>query len=103
VKKRMIIQYTVKSDRAAENQQFIEGVFAELHAANPAGIRYAAFKKADGVSFVHVVSVETETGDNPLQQVAAFQAFQAGIADRCVAPPVVAEIEEVGSYHVFGA
>jgi len=101
--KRMIIQYKVKPELAAENQQYIEKVFAGLHATRPEGIRYVSFKGEDGVTFVHMVSIETETGENPLTQSPEFQAFQAEIGERCAEQPVSMVIEEVGSYRVFGS
>ena len=61
-----IVRYTTKPERADENQALIERVFAELAAAAPDGLRYASFRLADGVSFVHVASVETDDGANPL-------------------------------------
>jgi hypothetical protein len=100
--KRIMVRYVVKPDRAAENRQFIENVFDELRRNSPAGLRYASFQQPDGVSFVHLVSIETDSGDNPLTQSPAFQAFQAGIKDRCQVQPVVTEIDEVGSYQFFG-
>ncbi len=101
--KRMIIQYKVKADLAAENQAYIERVFEELRATSPAGVRYVAFKASDGLPFMHVVSIETDSGENPLTLLPAFQAFQAGIRDRCEVQPVATALEEVGSYQVFGA
>jgi hypothetical protein len=101
--KRIMVRYVVKADRAAENRQFIENVFDELRRNSPAGLRYASFQQPDGVSFVHLVSIETDTGDNPLTQSPAFHAFQAGIKDRCEVQPVVTEIDEVGSYQFFGS
>lgn len=100
--KRMIVRYKVKADRAGENQQYVEKVFEELRRNVPSGLRYATFKQSDGVSFVHLVSIETATGENPLSQSPAFQAFQVGIKDRCEEQPVVTELEEVGSYQFFG-
>jgi hypothetical protein len=100
--KRMLIKYSVKPHLSAENQGYIERVFEELRASNMAGIRYVAFKAGDGLTFVHLVSIETDTGENPLEQSPAFQAFQAGIRDRCAEPPTVTVLEEVGSYRVFG-
>jgi hypothetical protein len=97
----MIIKYRVKEGRAAENQQYVERVFAELHNTSPAGIRYVTFKKDDGLTFVHLVSIETEAGDNPLTRLPAFQAFQAGIRDRCAEQPIAADLDEVGSYRFF--
>jgi hypothetical protein len=99
--KRMLVQYTVKPEKAAENQQFIEQVFAELRANAPKGIRYITFKGSDGVSFIHLVSLETETGENPLDQSPAFQAFQAGLGERFDVQPTFTALDEVGSYRVF--
>jgi len=99
--KRMIIQYKVKQGLADENQQYIERVFAELRANSPAGIRYVSFRERDGLTFVHLVSVETEAGENPLEQLPAFKAFQATVRDRCEIQPVSMMLDAVGSYRVF--
>lgn len=99
--KRMMIQYTVKSDRAAENQAYVEKVFAELRRNSPPGLRYATFKQPDNRTFMHLVSVEVEGGDNPLTQSDSFKAFQVGIKDRCEVQPVVTDLSVVGSYHFF--
>ena len=99
--KRMIVQYKVKPEMATENQQFIKRVFEELRATAPAGIRYIAFKGSDGVSFMHLVSLETETGENPLDQSPSFQAFQAGLSERFAEQPTFTTLDEVGSYRVF--
>lgn len=97
-----MVRYKVKADRAGENQQYIREVFEELRRNGPPGLRYASFKQSDGLTFVHIVSIETESGDNLLSQSPAFQAFQAGIKDRCEEQPVATDIEEVGSYGFFG-
>ena len=96
--RRVMVRYKTKPDRAGENEQYVEKVFQELLSSAPEGLRYATFKLADGVSFVHIASIETADGGNPLAQSRAFKAFQAGINDRCEEPPVVAELTEVGSY-----
>lgn len=100
--KRIIIRYKVKPDRTLENQAYIQKVFAELLSNSPAGLRYASFKASDSPTFFHIVSIETESGENPLSQSAAFKAFTANIADRCDEQPVATELEEVGSYRFFG-
>ena len=64
--KRMIIRYKVKANRAIENERYITGVFEQLKRENPSGLRYAAFKLDDGVSFVHIVSLEAADGSHPL-------------------------------------
>jgi len=99
--KRIMVRYKVKADRAAENEQFIREVFAELKADGPAGLRYAPFKLDDGVSFVHIASVETDDGANRLSQTAAFRSFQENIRDRCEEPPIAVELHQVGAYRLF--
>ena len=47
---------------------------------------------ADGVSFVHLSTTETEDGRNPLTEVEAFARFQEAIGERCDEPPVVTEL-----------
>jgi hypothetical protein len=96
--KRVMVRYKVKADRAGENQVLIETVFEELKDQRTSGLRYASFKLDDGVSFVHIASIETADDDNPLSRSAAFKAFQAEIKDRCVEPPVATELREIGSY-----
>jgi hypothetical protein len=96
----VIVRYRVKPDRAAENEQLVRAVYAELDESQPTGFHYATFKLDDGVSFVHLATQETD--ENPLVGVAAFQRFQADIRGRCDEPPVVTEVEVVGSYGFAG-
>jgi len=96
--KRVMVQYKVKSDRAAENEEFISNVFKELHQTNPDGLRYTSFKLEDGLSFVHIASIETDNGENPLSKSSAFKSFQEKIKDRCEKPPTVVDLHTIGSY-----
>lgn len=97
----VIVRYTVKPDRAEENELLVRAVYDELHRTEPAGLSYATLKLDDGISFVHIAA--TEDGQNPLAEVAAFKQFQQGIAERCDEPPVVSELAAIGSYRMFGA
>lgn len=76
----IVVRYTPKADRADENQQLVEAVFAELAETDPGGLRYATFRLADG-TFVHIANIEGD--ENPLGATAAFAEFQDGIGDRC--------------------
>ena len=91
----VLVRYRVKPDRVAENEELVRAVYAELAETRPAGFRYATFKLDDGVSFVHFA---LDDARNSLSGVAAFQRFQEGIRERCDEPPVVAELELVGTY-----
>jgi hypothetical protein len=92
----VVVRYTTRVDAADENQRLVEKVFAELAANDPGGLRYATFRLADGVTFVHVAFVEGD--DNPLSRTAAFAEFQRELGQRCVDPPVAADATLVGSY-----
>jgi hypothetical protein len=98
---RVMVRYKVKPESAAENEELARGVYEELQRTAPAGIRYATFKLDDGVSFVHLASVETEDGQNPLLNLDAFKEFQKDVRARCAEPPVVAELTEIGSFRLF--
>ena len=97
-----MVRYTVKPGEAGRNEELVRRVYGELRRDAPAGLRYATFVLEDGVSFVHVASVEAGEGPNPLQGVAAFREFQEGIGDRCDEPPTPVDLHEVGSYRFWG-
>jgi len=99
--RRVMVRYKVKADRAAENESYIKKVFEQLERERPAGIRYATFKLDDGVSFVHIASIQSTDGGNPLTELSAFKAFSAGVKERCVDPPVRVDLTEIGSYGFF--
>ena len=99
--KRVLVRYKVKPDRAADNEGYIRAVLQQLQDEAPAGLRYASFKLDDGLSFVHIASIETDDGSNPLGSLAAFKAFVSEIEDRCDEPPVAVDLNEIGSYRLF--
>ena len=96
--RRVMVRYKVKPDRAAENEALVRAVYEELARTQPAGLHYATFALEDGVSFVHLSTLDTEDGRNPLSEVEAFARFQEGIGDRCQEGPVVAPLREIGSF-----
>jgi hypothetical protein len=90
-----MVRYKVKPDQVGANEALVRAVYEELAERAPDGFRYGTFRLDDGVSFVHLA----EHGEgNPLPELEAFRRFQDGIADRCDEPPVVVELEEIGSY-----
>lgn len=93
----VVVRYRIKPERVAENERLIAAVFEELARTAPSNLRYASFKLADGVSFMHVASVDT-SGPHPLTSLATFQAFTRAIAERCDEPPVTSELTAIGRY-----
>jgi len=96
-----MVSYKVKPGRAAENERAAAAVYEALHAARPAGLRYATFRLEDGVSFVHIVAHSEADGSNALTSLPAFKAFAEGVRERCAEPPVRVELTEIGSYGFF--
>jgi hypothetical protein len=97
----LVVRYKVKPERVEENERLIERVYTELAESAPADFRYATFRLDDGVSFVHIASIETPDGSNPLRAISAFADFGRDIAERCDEPPVAQDCELVGSYGFF--
>lgn len=91
-----VVRYRTKPESAEENERLVRAVFAELAAQNPQGLRYAAFRLDDGVSFLHVALLDSD--ENPLTASAAFGEFQSGIKDRCAEGPTPADATVIGSY-----
>jgi hypothetical protein len=93
-----VLRYQAKPERAEENQQLIEAVFAELDGGELDGFTYKVFRLEDGVSFIHVWIEHDIAHPDSLQMVPAFQAFMADLVDRCDVPPVATDATVVGGY-----
>jgi hypothetical protein len=94
-----IIRYTTHPEHADENARLIRDVFAALADVKPDGVHYAAFRLDDEVSFVHIVTLDGDV--NPLNDLPAFQEFQANIMNRVAAPPVTVVTSVVGNYELL--
>ncbi len=98
--RRVVVRYRTKPERADENQKLVEAVFAALEQRQPDGLHYATFRLDDGVTFVHVATVTTADGTNPLDTTPEFALFTKDIAARCVDPPAAGPATLIGSYNV---
>jgi hypothetical protein len=96
VAKTVIVRYQSHPDSADENARLIEGVFSALATLGPEGFSYSAYRLDDGVSFVHVATLDGD--DNPLNGLPAFADFQRGLSERCAVPPSPSEASVVGTY-----
>ena len=98
--KKIIVRYKVKPESTEENKKLISKVFEELNSNAPDGLRYTSYVMADGVSFIHIASIETIDGTNPLNSSPSFKEFTKDLKDRCEEPPVATEVSVVGSYDI---
>jgi hypothetical protein len=98
--KRTVIRYKAKPEMADRNAELVAAVFAELKAAQPEGFRYMSLRLEDD-TFIHFVESAADDGSSPLPKLAAFTAFQSGIRDRCVEPPLPKGAAVVGNYRML--
>lgn len=98
--RRTVVRYKTKPEMAEENQRLIEKVFQELHAKSPDGVRYLALKLGDG-TFIHISMAETGESGTPLLRLAALQAFQSKVKERCVEGPRQDEATIIGNYRML--
>ena len=99
--KRVIVRYKIKADKAQDNIAYIQEVFKALDKSKPEGLRYTSFQMEDGLSFVHIASIETDDGSNPLSALSEFKAFTEDISSRCEEAPVASEANMIGNYRIF--
>jgi hypothetical protein len=97
-----LIRYKTKPEFADENQRLVEKVYEELGARDPGGVHYATVRLADGVTFLHLFTTDSDEGAKTLGSIAAFAEFQRDLPQRCAEGPVAQDITVVGSYRVFG-
>jgi hypothetical protein len=89
----------IKAESVAEVETAIEKFFSVIKQAQPAGVRYAVSRLADGVTFV--VLLEFEGGDNPLAALPAFVEFQEDLKKWIAEPPTAEQMTVIGSYRLF--
>jgi hypothetical protein len=95
VTRAVVVRYRVRRDAVDENVRLVRAVYDELAAAQPDGLRYSTVQ-IDDTTFVHLAVLDGES--NPLDAVAAFGAFTAGITERCDEAPVATAGRLVGRY-----
>lgn len=95
----VIVTYTVKADRVAENEDLVQAVYDQLRQIADPDVHYATFKKADGCTFVHVAFFSSEEKQKVLSDSSAFRAFQADLLQRCEVPPKSEPVMPIDSYN----
>ena len=98
----VVVTYRVRPEAVDEHLALIEGVFVQLREEARTDVSYEVLRLADGVSFVHVSTTDTDDGSNPLPGLAAFRAFTADLASRVEAAPVSSPADVVASFAAPG-
>ena len=85
-----LVRYATKPAHTAENARLSRAVFEDVRRMAPAGVAYALFQTGD--DFVHLFVNAQDDSADALVELPSFKAYQAGVMDRCVAPPEVTRI-----------
>lgn len=90
----------IKAEHVAELDAAIKAVFTALEKRQPAGVRYALCRLADGVTYVVMVSLD-EGIENPILALAEYQKLQEGLKTWIAEPPISDQLTVIGSYRLF--
>ena len=93
--RRVIVTYRVREERLAEHERLLREVYAELAADRPEGVRYSAYREADGLQFTHIASL---ADGRRLTDFASWRRWNEGCQSRLESPALVTVVEEIGSY-----
>ena len=97
----VLVQYRVKADRVAENEEKVRAVYRELAERGDPAIHYTTFRLDDGQTFAHLALWSDEAPDAGLGAIEAFKAFQENIVDRCEVPPHPVSLDLVGNWNLL--
>jgi hypothetical protein len=99
----VIVTYKVSESFADTNAANIERVMADMRELADDSVRYHAFRKDDGVSFVHFAMFRDEAAKERGIPVPSFEAFQSALkASKPVEPPKASWVDLVGAtYPIF--
>ena len=96
----VMVRSKVKAECVAELEAAARTMFSEIEAAGPQGVRYAACRLADGMTFVAVLELEDGV-DNPLANLATFRHFQENLKNWLAEPPSLEQLTVIGSYRLL--
>ncbi|GHP01192.1 hypothetical protein KSF_112390 [Reticulibacter mediterranei] len=93
------IQYMVRAEYAAENQQYVRQILGALRALDQTEIRSSIFVKEDGKTFLHFLFCEHEEAEQTFFQHGSLQAWRAALVESPpeVKLPVPTRLSVVGS------
>jgi len=73
-------------------------MFAAINDVRPGGVKYASTRAGEN-TFIVLLALEGE--QNPLVAIPEFRAFQAALPQYLAGPPVVEQLDVLGSYDLF--
>ena len=97
-----MVRQKVKDGSVDEAEAAVRGLFATLDRVRPEGVRYASTRVVDSTTFV--VLFELADGiEDPRPTIPEFLRFLEQLKGWVDGPPVIEQLDVVGSYNLFGA
>jgi len=95
-----VVRQKVKDDTISEAVAAVRTLFEALDRAHPAGVRYASTRVADTSTFVAMFEL-AEGSEDPRPAMPEFGRFLEQLKELVDGPPVIEQLEVVGSYNLF--
>jgi hypothetical protein len=96
----LMVTSKVKEENVADAQAAIDKLFLALEQAQPAGVRYAATRLSDGVTFVAFLELEPGQ-EHPLRTLPAYTELLESFEPWRAEPAAVEHMTVLGSYGLF--
>jgi hypothetical protein len=91
------VEYTVREDFVETNKTNIGAVMQELRSLDNQDVKYMAFLKDDGKSFMHLVFTENDEAGKIISSLSAFQHFREALNSGVEVKPVAENFSLVDS------
>jgi hypothetical protein len=98
----MLLRQKVKDGSVEAAEAAVRDLFATLDRVRPEGLRYASTRVVDSSTFV-ILTELTEGIEDPRPAIPEFQRFLEQLKGWVDGPPVIEQLDIVGSYGLFGA
>jgi len=98
----MLLHQKVRDGSVEQAEDAVRDLFATLDRVRPEGIRYASTRVSDSSTFV--ILLELADGiEDPRSAIPEYERFLEQLKDWVEGPPVIEQLDVVGSYNLFGA
>jgi hypothetical protein len=98
----MLLHQKVKDESVEEAEAAVHDLFATLDRVRPEGLRYASTRVAGSSTFVILFEL-AEGSEDPRLAIPEFAGFLERLEGWVDGPPVLEQLDVVGSYNLFGA
>ncbi len=96
----LMVTSKVKEENVADAQAAIDKLMQALEQAQPAGVRYAATRLSDGVTFLAFLELEPGQ-EHPLRTFPAYTELLENFEPWRAEPATVEHMTVLGSYRLF--